>query len=159
MRSKWWAAAMLAAGLAAAPAEAQMVSAKNPDSLIKALQGAGYAAKLDKDGSGDPMIVSAAGGHPFRVIFYGCTQNRDCATIQFAAGYDKKSETSLASINDWNRTKRFGRAYLDAEGDPILGMDVDLDDGGVSTALFIDNLQFWTSVKAAFEQHIGWGKE
>jgi hypothetical protein len=34
-------------------------------------------------------------------------------------------------------------------------MDVDLDDGGVSTKLFEDNLEFWVAVMAAFEKHIG----
>jgi hypothetical protein len=158
MRAMGWTIA-IAAGALAMPAQAQMVSAGKPDTLVKALQGAGYSAKLDKDSSGDPMIVSAVNGHPFRVIFYGCKANRDCATITFAAGFDKKSATSLASINDWNRKNRFGRAYLDDEGDPILGMDVDLDDGGLSSALFTDNLEFWTAVTGAFQRHIGWDKE
>ena len=34
-------------------------------------------------------------------------------------------------------------------------MEVDLDDGGVSTTLFEDNLEFWVVVMAAFEKHIG----
>ena len=144
---------------AAMPAQAQQVSAARPDSLVKALQGAGYSAKLEKDSTGDPLIKSAVNGHPFRVIFYGCKSNKDCATITFAAGFDKKGATSLDSINDWNRKNRFGRAYLDDEGDPILGMDIDLDDGGVSTALFTDNLEFWTAVNGAFQKHIGWDKE
>ncbi|HEX8468049.1 MAG TPA: YbjN domain-containing protein [Allosphingosinicella sp.] len=158
MRLAWWTIAIAAAGIAM-PAQAQLVSAKKPDSLVKALQAAGYSAKLEKDGTGDPMIASAANGHPFRVIFYGCKANKDCATITFAAGYDKKSETSLASINEWNRKNRFGRAYLDDEGDPLLSMDIDLDDGGVSPALFTDNLEFWTAVSGAFQKHIGWDKE
>lgn len=158
MKSIYWPAALAAAAFAF-PAQAQMVSAKNPESLVGVLQAAGYSAKLEKDGSGDPMITSAVNGHPFRVIFYGCTANRDCATITFAAGYDKKSETPLATINEWNRKNRFGRAYLDVEGDPILGMDINLDDGGMSAALFTDNLQFWTAVTGAFQKYIGWDKE
>ena len=76
-------------------------------------------------------------------------------TVQFHAGYDLKAAPSLASINEWNRRQRFGRAYLDGENDPILEMDVDLDDGGLSEALFIDNLEFWTSAMGGFEKHIG----
>lgn len=158
MRLIGWTIAIAAAGMAM-PAQAQLVSAKKPETLVAALQAAGYSAKLDKDATGDPMIVSAVNGHTFRVVFYGCKANKDCATITFAAGFDKKSATSLASINDWNRKNRFGRAYLDDEGDPIIGMDVDLDDGGMSTALFTDNLEFWTAVTGAFQKHIEWGKE
>ena len=148
----------LAAGAVGAPAGAQMVSAARPDTIVKAMQGAGYAAKLETDSTGDPMIVSGAGGTAFRVLFYGCETGRNCETIQFAAGYDKQGETPLATVNDWNRTQRFGRAFIDTEGDPILQMDVDLDDGGVSNALFTDNLEYWVAVKQGFEKHIGWGK-
>jgi hypothetical protein len=158
MRLIGWTIAIAALGTAI-PAQAQSVSAGKPDSLVKALQAAGYSAKLEKDSTGDPLIQSAVNGHPFRVIFYGCKANRNCATITFAAGFDKKGSTSLDSINDWNGKNRFGRAYLDAEGDPILGMDVDLDDGGISPALFTDNLEFWTAVNGAFQKHIGWDKE
>ena len=55
-------------------------------------------------------------------------------------------------------SERFGRAYLDKESDPILEMDVDLDDGGLSPDLFVDNLEFWTSVMPKFEKHIGYSK-
>jgi len=158
MRLVGWTIAIAAAGISL-PAQAQTVSAKKPESLVAALQAAGYSAKLQKDSTGDPMIVSGVNGHPFRVIFYGCKANKDCATITFAAGYDKKSETSLASINEWNRKNRFGRAYLDDEGDPLLGMDIDLDDGGISALLFTDNLEFWSAVTGAFQKHIGWDKE
>ena len=49
---------------------------------------------------------------------------------------------------------RFTRAYLDKEGDPMLAMDVDLDDGGMSAALFIDNIEFWTTQLGIFQKHI-----
>ncbi|HYI39377.1 MAG TPA: YbjN domain-containing protein [Allosphingosinicella sp.] len=158
MRLIGWTMA-IAVAAAAMPAQAQLVSARNPETLVGALQAAGYTAKLEKDGTGDPMIRSAVNGHPFRIVFYGCKANKNCATVTFAAGFDKKSATGLASINAWNRKNRFGRAYLDDEGDPILGMDVDLDDGGMSSALFTDNLEFWTAVTGAFQKHIEWDKE
>ena len=36
--------------------------AQNPDSVVKALQKAGFRAELNKDSAGDPMIESAASG-------------------------------------------------------------------------------------------------
>jgi hypothetical protein len=44
---------------------------------------------------------------------------------------------SLKSINEWNATKRFSRAYLDQEGDPVIEMDFDLG-GGVTIERFQD---------------------
>lgn len=142
-------------GAWALPAQAQMVRAQQPETLIAALQEAGYAAKLETDGAGDPMISSGVGGTQFKVFFYNCTDHKACATVQFHSGYTVKKRVELTQINEWNRTQRFGRAHLDGKGDPILQMDLDLDDGGVSRLLFIDNLEFWTSVVANFEKHIG----
>ncbi|MBV8688105.1 MAG: YbjN domain-containing protein [Alphaproteobacteria bacterium] len=155
MKSKLVAVAALAA-LWTAPAAAQMVKAQDPQSLVRAMQDAGYAAKLSTDKVGDPMITSGASGTTFQVFFYNCTEHKNCATIQFHSGYDFDKPVPLDRINEWNRSQRFGRAYNDKENDPILEMDVDLDDGGLSPALFVDNIEFWTSVLGDFEKHIGY---
>lgn len=152
---KWLALAAAIAAFAA-PAQAQMVRPQVPQSLVAALQAGGYAARLTTDRVGDPMIESASSGTKFQIYFYNCTDHSACATVQFHSGYDLTTAPTLDRINEWNRTKRFGRAYLDKEGDPILEMDVDLDDGGVSRALFIDNIEFWSSILSDFERFIGY---
>jgi hypothetical protein len=138
------------------PAQAQMVRAQDPGSLVQALQGAGYSARVGTDKVGDPMITSGASGTNFQIFFYNCTNHLQCATVQFHSGYDLSTPVSLERINEWNSSQRFGRAYLDKENDPILEMDVDLDDGGLAPLLFIDNIEFWTSVLGRFEKHIGY---
>ena len=138
------------------PANAQMVRAQDPQSLVRALQDAGYAAKLGTDRVGDPMITSGVAGTNFQIFFYNCTEHRNCATVQFHSGYDLRVPVDLPKLNEWNRTKRFARAFLDKENDPILEMDVDLDDGGLSPALFIDNIEFWASILGDFERYIGY---
>jgi len=148
----------LALAWAASPASAQSVRAQDPQSVVTALQGAGYAASLETDKIGDPMITSGVSGTKFQIFFYNCTEHKECATVQFHSGYDLETSPSLEAINEWNRTQRFGRAYLDKVNDPILEMDIDLDDGGISPLLFIDNVEFWTSVLDKFEKHIGYRK-
>ena len=155
MKFKLCALALLAAAWAA-PAGAQMVRAQDPQTLVAALQSGGYAAKLGTDKVGDPMITSGVAGTTFQIFFYNCTAHKACATVQFHSGYDLAKPVDLDRINEWNRSQRFGRAYLDKEGDPILEMDVDLDDGGLSRLLFIDNIEFWASVLGNFEKHIGY---
>ncbi len=56
-------------------------------------------------------------------------------------------KVSISRINDWNRTKRFSRAYLDKDGDPVLEADLDFE-GGVTNesvarfvALFVQSLE------------------
>ena len=155
MLMKWVAAALLATGGAAA-ANAQMVRAQDPQSLVKVLQEAGFQAQLDTDPTGDPRITSGVSGSRFYILFYNCTANRNCATVQFRAGYKLDKPLGLDRINAWNSSQRFAKAFIDAENDPVLDMDLDLDDGGVSKALFIDNLEFWSTALSAFEKHIGY---
>ena len=148
----------LALAAAAPAAPVQMVCAQDPQSVVNALQGGGYQAKLGVDGVGDPMVTSGYSGTTFQVFFYNCTNHKECATVQFHSGYHLASQLPLDTINEWNRSQRFGRAYLDKDNDPVLEMDVDLDDGGLRPLLFIDNIEFWTSVLDKFEKHIGYRK-
>ena len=157
MKLKCLAVAALASAWAL-PAQAQMVRAQEPDSIVSALQDGGYSAKLGTDAVGDPLITSSVGGTTFQIFFYNCVEHKACATVQFHSGYDLENPVALDLINTWNRTQRFARAYLDKENDPILEMDVDLDDGGLSRLLFIDNIEFWTTQVGEFEKRIGYRK-
>ena len=121
-----------------------MVSAKDPQSVVKALQAKGYAAELGEAG-GDPSIKSGAGGVNFTIFFQNCTKGKNCTTITFATGFTDVDAT-LAKLNEWNSTNRFGRAYLDDENDPILRMDVDLDHDGLSRASFNEYIDIWASL-------------
>ena len=136
-----------------APAAAQ-VTAQDPGSVVSAMQEAGYRAQLTNDDVGDPMILSGASGLDFRVFFYNCTDNADCRTIQFYSGYSDPSNGSLQAINTWNTENRFGRAYLGEDGIARIEMDVDLDDGGMSQALFADNIEYWVAVMSKFEDFV-----
>lgn len=140
----------------AVPAQAELVRGQDPASVVAAMKAGGFAAELGVDSVGDPMITSTVDGTSFRVFFYNCTNNVECATVQFHSGYDFEEAPSFASINEFNKSQRFASAFLDKDNDPILEMDVDLDDGGMSQALFIDNLQFWQSVVGKFEEAIGY---
>lgn len=150
-----FAAVGIAASAWSVAAPAQLVRAQDPQSVVNALQNAGYKAVIGTDKIGDPMITSGVSGTTYQIFFYNCTEHKECATVQFHSGYDLSTPIPLERINEWNRSKRFGRAYLDKENDPILEMDVDLDDGGLSPALLIDNVEFWTSILGDFEKFIG----
>jgi hypothetical protein len=139
--------------LAATPAMAT-VSAAEPDSVVKALIKMGYKAELTKGDDGTPSIESASSGTTFIIFFLGCTNGKGCATLQFFTGFSKPANASLLAMNQWNKENRFGRGYLADNGSARLEMDVDLDDGGMSDALFEDNVQFWLAVMGKFEKYI-----
>lgn len=149
--------AALAAGmglLAAGTAQAQMVTAKSPDSLVKALQDAGYKALLSKDSTGDPLIKSASSGSNFTIMFYGCTEGADCASIQFYAGWTEATHCSLETMNTFAQKYRFVTPLVDSEKDCVIQYDLDLDEGGMSQELFLDTLEFWTDTMATFKDYI-----
>lgn len=130
----------LALSLATAlPAAAQNIVASDPGSMAEVLQSFGYRAELGKDNGGDPKIASSSGGASYSIFFYGCTNGKNCDSIGFSAAFDLDKGSTKDLMNKWNQEKRYTKAYLDDENDPVIDMDLYLGDGGVT----IDNFRFW----------------
>ncbi len=144
---------LCAAGMAAAgPLPDGGVTAKE---VATALSAKGYKADISIGEDGEPIITSGADGSTFRIFFYTCRETPRCASIQFTAAFDLDQGLTLAKMNEWNRTKRFGRGYLDEEMDPFLEMDVDFEHGATSEA--VENvIDTWASVLPAFKDFVGW---
>ena len=146
--------AALAASVTATTAMADEVRSDDPSSLVRAMQAGGYRAELTKDNSGDPMIKSSASGSDFAILFYGCKSNRNCTTIQFFAGFKDPDNGSLSALNKWNADNRFGRAYQSDSGSARIEYDLDLDVGGMSQALFRDNLDVFASLMDRYRKYV-----
>lgn len=150
----FFALALAFAGVSAAqPVRAQSIqeniTAGDPEAIAAVIREQGFETTITKDNDGDPMIKAEGKGYSFVIFFYGCTANRDCATLGFNS-YFAGGTSDIAKVNGWNRETRFGRAYVDKDGDPVVEMDVDLDDGGMSPLLFEDHVEFWMSVMSDF---------
>ena len=146
--------AALAATVLAAPAGAQEVTSTDPEAMAALLVQEGYRAKIETDNVGDPVIRSAAGGANFSIYFYGCEGGKDCTSIQFYTGWSTDTQFPLERMNQWNIDKRFSRGIVDEEGDPTLRFDLNLDMGGMSRELFLDNFSVWLSLMDSFEDFI-----
>ena len=134
-------------------AHAQAITAQNPQSVAKALQDAGYKAELGKDNDGDPLISSASSGKKFIILFFGCKDNLNCTSIMFYTGF-RGSAADLALVNQWNEERRFGRAAIDKENDPVVRFDVNIDFDGMSPKLFNDHIEIWIEVMDKFSAHV-----
>jgi len=132
------------------------ITAKNAAAVMKAMQDFGMVATMGKDSGGDPKISSRISDTKFSVYFYGCEDNLNCASIMFKAGYDLNNGISALKINEWNRDKRFAKAYIDDEGDPFLEMDVNMDFDGLGNENFADDLDWWRLLVEDFEDFIEW---
>lgn len=67
------------------------------------------------------------------------------------AGFTADGRVLPGRINEWNRTKRFSRAYLDAEGDPIIESDIDLE-GGITEKAMVAWIRTFAVSLAAFNR-------
>jgi hypothetical protein len=147
---------LLAAGFLAFTASSQ-ASAENvtadPQIVARAMRDAGYKATIEKSDDGNSFIQSSTSGYPFRVFFFGCDNDTPgCDTIQLYAGFLTDTSPSLKEMNSYTRDYRWGRVYIDNEDDPVIEMDIDLEDGGMPVALFKDNLEYWDFIMPKFAE-------
>ena len=146
------AGAILAAAGTSAIAQNQIIDATNPQAIFEAARGFG-SAELEKDSDGDPKITGRMDGVRYSVYFYGCKNNQQCKTIQFSASWSAPGKVSVERINQWNRDKRFGKAYLDKDNDPVIQHDVNLF-GGVTRKNLDDTFDWWKTIVVDFAKVI-----
>lgn len=130
------------------PCGAGMVCASSPETVVKAVQEAGFRAVLKKDNSGDPMITSAASGYDFNIFFYGCEDGKNCSSLQFSTSFadDGKNTTELANL--WNRQRRFSQMAIGEDGSLDLTYDVTTF-GGLNERNFADVVDWWQTMLGA----------
>jgi hypothetical protein len=155
MRFITLAGATLAIALGAGAAQAAdkipcgkgLICANAPQTVADALQAAGYKAVLKKSPStGNPMIESAASGYNFRVFFYECEANKDCASLQFSVFFDDDGGNSAELANIWNNDRRFSQMSFDPK-DKSLSFSYDVSTfGGLNTRNFSDVLDWWSGL-------------
>jgi hypothetical protein len=84
------------------------------------------------------------------VYFYQCEGGR-CGSIQFSAGFEGAASVPMTKVMEWNRTKRFGRAFLDG-GSLFVEMDMDVERGATTEAL-ANNFERWAAVVEQFPKY------
>jgi hypothetical protein len=119
---------------------------------LEMLREAGHDATLDTDSQGDPKIVFYTRGVKCVLLFYDCERGR-CGSVQFHAGFATRAgdKPSAHRINEWNRTRRFGKAHLDEERDPIIDYDVEFS-GTDAREQFVTAIGRWQSTLSSFRQ-------
>ena len=139
------------AAITAAPAMAKNVVA-DIDQIAEVLQGAGY--KLEKkEKDGDKYLSVNASGYHFLLFSFGCDDGgKKCKSVQFYAAFDPDKSPTPDAMNTYARDHRWGRVYLDKDGDPAIEFDLDLEQGGMSGELFLDNVAYWEAVMVAFAE-------
>ena len=103
------------------------------------------------------MIRSGTGGYKFHILFvWPSADNRLFGCLNFITVFTGQQNLTLNVVNDISRSSRFGRLYLDDEGDLILERDISLT-GGVATEYIHECLLDWAcmmdSVTKKLDKH------
>jgi len=129
----------------------KIITAENPEEILSIAKGFGSAV-LGKDSEGDPKISGRIDGIKYWIYFYGCVKGKDCDDVQFSTAWSDVKVT-MADINEWNRTMKYGMAYLDEDGDPTLELMVNID-YGVTVKNFDDTFDWWAKVMKLFKKDV-----
>lgn len=130
-----------------------LVAADNVDEVVNIARGYGSASP-ETQANGDPKITGRINGVTYQVFFMNCTDNANCEDLNFYAGFLDNKQT-LEVINAWNRDKRFGKAYLDADLDAVVEFDVNLEHG-VSRANLDAAFGIWSIILEQYTSYIGY---
>lgn len=139
---------------AAAPAEASALLTPGDGTAIAAiLQEQGYRAQLDRTEQGAPRIRSASDGINFTISFIGC-EGAECRSIMFSSAFRMDTPPTLEAINDWNRQRNIGHAYLNSSGNPGVAFFVPME-GGISRTTFDYAFRNWRVSLNDYAREIG----
>lgn len=152
-------AALLSLGLglpAQAGNQAEVIERVSPDQIETILKARGYLVERKSTPEGKVYTTFQAMNLKHSVYYYGCDAAQNCDSVQMYSGYSLNDNTGIAArINEWNRTKRLSRAYLDQENDPCIETDLHLQ-GGVTmraVSLFIED---YVNIAGLFTSHINY---
>jgi hypothetical protein len=127
------------------PAMAKNVTA-DVNQIAALLKKGGETLEIKPDDDG-PYVRVTGDGYDYSIFTYGCDdKDKNCKSVQFYAAFNPKTSPTLEAMNGYARDNRWGRIYLDKEGDPAIEFDVDLEQGGMSEALFLDNVAYWEMI-------------
>ena len=125
------------------PAAAENIASLHSEQLMQLLSEEGYVPRLE-----EPRVVEVK-IQSLRTYFFIA---EDHASIQAYAGFEAPG-AGLAEVNRWNRERRYSRAYIDDEGDPVIELDLDLV-GGVSRERIADFIRTVRVSVTAFADHV-----
>ncbi len=139
--------------VAQAVAEAKQTKFINatPKDIGEVLRYNGYDFKSETYDGKEVLIVDIDGITSV-IQFYGKEPEFD--SIQLYAGFVAEGTIERGRVNDWNKSSRFTRAYIDNEGDPVLEMDLNFSFGGIAERQLEDWLYLWEISLSSFHQHI-----
>ncbi len=129
----------------------EIIDSSNITDVVKIARNYG-SATLSTQPNGNPKIIGKIDNIPYIIRFRNCMDQTQCEDMNFRVGFLIKPDASI--INNWNKAKRFSKAYLDDDNDAILEWDVILY-GGITKENMDRSFSYWRLTLAQFTSHIG----
>jgi hypothetical protein len=112
-------------GASAETARQEVVLSVNPEEMQKILQDIGYRAEILKNDEGKRRIRTRIGSWNVTLNFYSCDDSEtSCKSVGLRTFFTNDTKKTAAFANDWNRTKRFSKAYIDNDNDVNIEFDM-----------------------------------
>jgi hypothetical protein len=131
----------------------QVVTSLTPEEMEAILRAAGYRyERLQR--TGRLVSFSLPMGDLTALLVLDDCRGGKCESLYLAVPFGMSNPPSLERINAWNREKRFSRAYLLDDGDPVLESNLSLT-GGVTLEAVVFFLKFFEENLSQFVTWIG----
>jgi hypothetical protein len=112
-----------------------LICASKPETVVKALQEAGYKAKLVSEKGKDPWIETSMNGYNLDLEFSNCEDNKKCKVLSYRVSFTEDDIYTLELMNSWNSRFRFYQMYRLEKGGMAMNYDFTTV-GGLNQANF-----------------------
>ena len=154
-------ATLAAAALMAVAAPAAAQTATDPGVSIEAVRAwlaskGGTVSAINRD-AGDTWITVDDAPLSWVIFFYGCEADM-CGDIQYAASFSNPTITQ-AMVNDWNRDRRFLKAFFapgEGGGAPTAVVQYDVLVHSADVELLTDETALWLDLVGDFGTTVGY---
>ncbi len=130
-------------GSAGSSGSADVITQMSSDDVQRLLRDMGYSPQA-LEGRDNAWSIEVSGR---RAVVMLSSSRQNLALWSYIRG---EGRVTMEKVNEWNKTKRFSRAYLDSDGDPNVEWDIDLE-GGVSMGAVREGIRTFGIVVEAFK--------
>lgn len=100
---------------AATTANAQMLTAADPEGIAQAMARSGFAVNSAQSSDGSPALLAVHPDVNFRVFFLGCTEGAACQHLLFSAQYTIEGDLDPTKLDSFMALSALGGAHLSTD--------------------------------------------
>ena len=109
------------------------------------------SARFEVGTNNDRYVAGSIDGINYAIDVYNC--DPDCADITFTASFEVANLTADL-MNEWNASRRFGKAYIRDDGDAVIQFAINTRHG-VAVDTLRDDLVWWETVLEDYVTFVG----